>query len=137
MGAFGSSTRQVWSNRVGEVRVLELTVAPEPAQLARVRHQLAARLDELGRSEVHIWRVMTVASELLTLSISQGSVAPAVVRLEVESEATRIEVVDALDHLPVFDSASGRVVTRIASIWGVVRDAGSTRTIWCDIDVAG
>jgi len=121
----------------GEKRLLELTVAPEPAQLAPTRHLVAEELHGLGRSEGHIWRVSTVASELLTISISQGCDAPAVLRLDVRPEATRIELVDTLDHLPAFDSPSGRLVTRIASIWGVVRDAGRTRTIWCDIDVSG
>jgi hypothetical protein len=114
--------------------VLELTVRAEPRQLAPVRHRIAALLDAHERSAAHIWRVTIVATELLSLSISQGNARSATLRLVAMPDATRIELVDDLEQLAAFDSDQGRIVTQVATIYGVIRDPSGTRTVWCDIE---
>ena len=112
----------------------ELRVSPDPRQLAPVRHQIAELLQAERQSDSHIWRVSVVASELLTMSIVQGNNAEVTLRLVATGDATRIELVDSLEHMSAFDSPHGRLVTRVASIWGVVRDDNTGhRTVWCDV----
>ena len=113
--------------------MLEVSVPADPGELAPVRHRIAAILHAQHRTDAHIWRVSVVVSELLTLSIMQGNEHSATLRLSALPEVTRVELVDHLQHLSVFDSPQGQLVTRIASIWGVMRDADGYRTIWCDV----
>jgi hypothetical protein len=114
--------------------VLELTVAPDPRQLAPVRHQITELLQEEHQPDGHIWRVAVVASELLTLSIVQGSHDDVTLRLVATGDATRVELIDGLEHMSAFDSPHGRLVSRVASICGVVRDdVTGRRTVWCDV----
>jgi hypothetical protein len=114
--------------------MLELTVRADPRQLAPVRHRIGALLRALHRTDDHIWRVSVVANELLALSIHQGNDRGATLRLLTLPDATRIELVDDLQDLAAFESEPGRIVTRVASIWGVVRDPAGTRTVWCDVE---
>ena len=114
--------------------MLELTIRAEPTQLAPLRHRIAALLHAMNRSDAHVWRVSIAASELLTLSIVQGSRESVTLRLLSLPEATRVELVDTLQHQPAFDTDHGRFVTRVASIWGVVRDPDGSRTVWCDVE---
>ena len=113
--------------------MLELTVQPDPRQLAPVRHQIAALLQAEHQTDAHIWRVSVVASELLTLSIVQGNHDDVTLRLLSIGDVTRVELIDGLEHLSAFDSPHGRLVTRVASIWGVLRDPTGNRTVWCDV----
>lgn len=114
--------------------MLELRIAPDPRQLAPVRHQITELLQAERQSDSHIWRVSVVVSELLTLSILQGNNDEVTLRLVATGDATRVELVDGLEHMSVFDSPHGRLVTRVSSIWGVVRDdAAGQRTVWCDV----
>jgi hypothetical protein len=113
--------------------VLELTVQPDPDQLAPVRRQIAVLLQAQDQSESHIWRVSVVASELLTLSIVQGSREEVTLRLLSLGDATRVELVDGLEHMSAFDSSHGRLAIRVASMWGVLREPSGNRTVWCDI----
>jgi hypothetical protein len=114
--------------------VLELTVEPDPGQLAPVRHQISQLLEAEHQSDGHIWRVSVVASELLTLSIVQGSHDAVTLRLVSTGDATRVELVDGLEHMSAFDSPHGRLVSRVGTICGVVRDdVTGRRTVWCDV----
>ena len=113
--------------------MLELTVEPDARELSLVRHQIAELMEELHESETHIWRVSVVASELLTLSIVQGNHDLATLRLTRLGDATRVELTDGLEHMTAFDSPHGRLITRVASIWGVLREPVGNRTVWCDI----
>lgn len=113
--------------------MFEVTVPADPGELAPVRHRIAAVLHAQHRTDAHIWRVSVVASELLTLSIAQGNDHSAILRLSALPDVTRVELVDHLQHLSVFDSPQGRLVTRVASIWGVMRDDAGYRTVWCDV----
>jgi hypothetical protein len=113
--------------------MLEFTVRADPRQLAPVRHRVIALLRSLHRSDEHVWRVSIVTNELLALSIRQGNRATATLRLLSFPESTRVELVDDLQDLAAFDAEPGRIVTRVADIWGVVRDQEGTRTVWCDV----
>lgn len=113
--------------------MLELTVRAEPRELARIREHVGEALRSRGRSDDHRWRVSLVASELLTLSMLQGNRDRAVLRVVDLPDATRVELVDLLRDNPAFDNDSGRLVTRLAAIWGVVREPSGTRTVWCDV----
>lgn len=113
--------------------MLEVTVRAEPRELARIRAHVAEVLRTRGRTDDHRWRVGLVASELLTLSMSQGNRDRAVLRVVELPDATRVELVDRLRDDRAFDNDSGRLVTRVAAIWGVVRGPSGTRTVWCDV----
>jgi hypothetical protein len=114
-------------------RVLEVTVRPEPRQLAPVRRQVTDALRGEQRSDNHIWLVSVAVSELLTLSMRQGARTPMTLRLMPSHDATRVEVIDDVRNAPAFDSTQGQVVVRVSSFWGVVREPAGHRTLWCDI----
>jgi hypothetical protein len=113
--------------------VLEFTVTADAQQLAPVRHRIRALLRSLRVGDDHVWRVTVVANELLALSIRQGNRGAATLRLQSFPEGTRIELVDPLRDLPAFEAEQGRIVVKVADIWGVVRDPTGTRTVWCDV----
>lgn len=113
--------------------MLELTVQAEPRELARVRVRVGEALRARGRTEDHRRRVSLVASELPTLSMLQGNETGAVLRVVELADGTRVELVDRLAGDAAFDDDSGHLVTRLASIRGVVREPSGTRTVWCDV----
>ncbi|MGN6696365.1 MAG: ATP-binding protein [Aquihabitans sp.] len=102
-----------------------------------VRAWIIERLDPLELAAPCIEEVLLVASELVTNVIVHTPSAPEV-RLVVDDQILRIEVVDAGTELPAIrePEAGGpggwglRMVDSIADAWGADRRDDGTKVVW-------
>lgn len=119
-----------------------LTTPPihDAAEIARVRDEVAARLDGVGEAQRSL--VTLVVSELVTNALLHAGGAGGV-RVLADDGSLRIEVdddapADPARRTPGPSDVSGRglqIVGRICERWGVEHH-GSAKTVWCELQPA-
>jgi anti-sigma regulatory factor (Ser/Thr protein kinase) len=129
-------TRDVPATTTSTTPTLELSLAPEPESVRRLRRALAR-----GGLDPDIDHTVTLlASEVVTNAIRHAAQhGPIRIEAVLEADFARVAVVD---HGPGFSpdvrhDARGyglRLVDKLASQWGVEPDAESGTRVWFEVD---
>lgn len=115
------------------------------ASVPRIRHQLATVLNVCGYGQLADTAAL-LTTELVTNAVLHGRTAPGRevgVRYVLSEGTVRVEVSDACDDLPVWDSSAGAeaecgrglvLLEALADAWGVEARAHSIgKTVWFEL----
>ncbi|WP_426594002.1 ATP-binding protein [Cellulomonas sp. McL0617] len=118
----------------------ETAVAPALSAIAPARHWARDRLTEAGVRNGSLDTAILLVSELVTNAVAHAR-PPVTLRVHVDEERTRVEVVDgAQQRMPIVldpppTALGGRgvmFVDRLATRWGTSRQSGS-KAVWFEL----